>query len=338
VNRLPRCFLLVLQAALTQSHAAAQPLLLPTANHALFEPGCEEKFFAGTVGKSWTTGMFGCVRSDGWQMHEGLDIKCLQRDSRGEPADPVLATADGAVVYFSTKPSLSNYGNYLVLRHRVDGLEIYSLYAHLKKIRDDLQPGQNVQAGEPIATLGRTSNTREGISKDRAHVHFELNLFVNDRFSTWFKKAFPNQRNDHGEWNGQNLLGLDPRLVLLEEHRQGTNFSLVHFMRHQTELCRVLARTAHFPWLSRYPALIEQNSLAEREGAAGYEISLNYNGVPFRLVPRAASEIKSKVRFQLLSVNEAEYRKNPCRRLVVKRGGRWELGRNGQLLLELLTD
>src|SRR5450759_2173679 len=107
----------------------AQPFQLPTANRALFETGGEEKFFVGTVGKPWTSGCYGCVRSDGWQMHEGLDIRCLQRDKRGEPTDPILATADGTVAYISMRPSLSNYGNYLILRHHVEGLEIYSLYA-----------------------------------------------------------------------------------------------------------------------------------------------------------------------------------------------------------------
>ncbi len=301
----------------------AQPCHCPTANHALLQPGGEEKFFVGTVGKPWATGRFGCVRTDGWQMHEGLDIKCLQRDSGGEPIDAVLATADGTVAYFSAKPSLSNYGKYIVLRHHIDGLEVYSLYAHLKKIRDDLKIGQAVKSGEAIAAMGRTTNTREGISRDRAHVHFELDLLVNEGFPRWYKKAFPTQR--------------DPRLLLLEQHRHGTNFNLVNFVRNQAELCRVLVRATNFPWLKRYPPLIERNALAEKEGVAGYEISLNYNGVPYRLIPRAASEIKNKARFQLLSINEAEYRKNPCRRLVVKRGGRWALARNGNNLLELLT-
>jgi len=337
VNRLARCLPILLLTAPPPPRALAQPFRLPTANHALFEPGAEEKFFVGTIGKSWITGMFGCVRSDGGQLHEGLDIKCLQRDSRGEPMDPILATADGTVVYFSSRPSLSNYGNYIVLRHRVDGLEIYSLCAHLKKIRDDLKIGQSVKAGETIALMGRTTNTREGISRERAHVHFELNLFVNDRFSAWYKKAFPNQRNDHGEWNGQNLFGLDPRLLFLEQHRVGTNFNLLDFIRNQTGFCRVAVRSAPFPWLKRYAALVERNPVAEKEGVAGYEIFLNFNGVPFRLVPRAAGEMNSEARLQLLSVNEAEYRRNPCRRLVVKRGEHWQLARNGQQLLELLT-
>src|SRR4029079_4179533 len=117
----------------TEQLAVAESIRLPTSNHALFEGGAEEKFFVGTVGKPWTSGCFGCVRSDGWQMHEGLDIRCLQRDKHGEPIDPVLAAADGTVSYINKRPSLSNYGNYIVFRHQIDGIEVYSLYAHLRE-------------------------------------------------------------------------------------------------------------------------------------------------------------------------------------------------------------
>jgi peptidoglycan LD-endopeptidase LytH len=332
-----RANLLLLLVVLTGAPVRAQPFHLPTANRALFQPDGAEKFFVGTVGKPWQSGTFGCVRSEGWQFHEGIDIRCLQRDARGEPSDPVMATANGTVVYFSAKPSLSNYGNYIVLRHDIEGLEVYSLYAHLKEIRPDLKVGSIVQSGEAIAIMGRTSNTRQGISKDRAHLHFEINLFVNERFPAWFKKAFPKQRNDHAEWNGQNLLGFDPRLILLEQHKQGTRFLFRDFLRGQTELCRILVRGTDFPWLKRYPALIERNPAAQKEGTAGYELFLNYNGIPFRIIPRPASEIAGNTKYGLLSVNEAEYRKNPCRRLVVKRGDRWELASQGVSLLDLLT-
>jgi len=315
----------------------AQPFQLPTANRALFEKGGEERFFVGTVGKPWTSGCFGCVRSEGWQMHEGLDIRCLQRDKRGEPTDPVMAAAEGTVAYINAKPSLSNFGNYIILRHSLNGLEIYSTYAHLREIRGDLRVGQAVKAGETIAIMGRTANTHEGISKERAHVHFELNLFINDRFPAWYRKTFPGQRNDHGAWNGQNLVGLDPRQVLLEEHSLGAKFNLLRVIRSQTELCRVVVRTTNFPWLKRYAALVRSNPKAEKEGVAGYEIALNFNALAFELVPRAASEIKGKAKFQLLSVNEAEHQRNPCRRLVTKRGARWELTSRGLNALELLT-
>jgi murein DD-endopeptidase MepM/ murein hydrolase activator NlpD len=307
---------------------AQPPFQFPTANHALYEMGDELKFFAPTApDKPWTTGSFGCVRTDGRQMHEGLDIRCLQRGRHGEPTDPVMATADGTVVY----------GKYVVIRHIIEGIEIYSLYAHLSEIQPGLAVGKQVKAGEVIATMGRTSNTGETITKDRAHVHFELNIFVNEDFAGWYKQTFPKQRNDHGIWNGQNLNGLDAREILLAEHNPAAKFSLLNFIRGQTELCRVLVRATNFHYLKRYPMLVLPNPIAQKEGVAGYEIALNYNCVAFALMPRAASEIHGQGRFQLLSVNEDEEKANPCRHLVVRRGSRWQLTDTGIRELEMLT-
>ena len=317
--------------------ARADLLLLPTGNRAIYEPGHEEKFFVPTPGKTWTSGTFGCVRTEGWQLHEGLDIRCIQRDKRGEPIDPVMATAEGTVAYINNRPSLSNYGNYIILRHQIDELEIYSLYAHLHEVRPGLKVGQAVKAGEAIAIMGRTSNTRQQISVERAHVHFELNFLLNDRYAAWHRVALPSERNDHGEWNGKNLSGIDPRAVLVAQHEQGAKFSLRRFVHDQPDLCRVFVRHTGFSWIKRYPALIQANPLAQKEGIIGYELALTFNGVPFEVIPRAASEIKTKSRFALLSVNEAEEQKNPCRRFVVKRGKRWELTSHATELLQLLT-
>jgi murein DD-endopeptidase MepM/ murein hydrolase activator NlpD len=332
--------LLATLAAATISAATAlaqSPFQFPTANHLLYEPGQELKFFAPTApDKPWTSGSFGCVRSDGWQMHEGLDILHQHTDRHGEPTDPVMATADGTVVYVSTKAALSNYGKYIVIRHVIEGLEIYSLYAHLSDLQPGLEAGKAVKAGEIIATMGRTSNTGERITRERAHCHFELNVFVNEHFAGWYRKYFPGERNDHGIWNGQNLNGLDPREILLAE-RDG-NFSLLNYVRSQTELCRALVRAAGFPYLKRYAPLVLKNPRAEKEGVAGYEVALNYNGVAFALMPRAASEIKGSGKFQLISVNETEYRAHPCRKLVAERGGRWQLTDKGLRELELLVD
>jgi murein DD-endopeptidase MepM/ murein hydrolase activator NlpD len=336
---------------------AQEPFQFPTANHYLYERGSELKFFAPTApDKPWTSGSFGCVRNDGQRLHEGLDILHLQTDRRGEPTDPVMVAADGTVVYINMKPSLSNYGNYLVVRHVVEGMEIYSLYAHLSAVQPGLKTGDAVKAGEVIATMGRTSNA-EVITKDRAHVHFELNVLVNDNFAAWFKTASPGERNDHGEWNGQNLNGLDPREIFLREHNPVAKFSLLNFLQSQTELCRVLVRATNFPYLKRYPMLVLRNPVAEKEGVAGYEIALNLNGVAFALMPRAESEIegragsplpaanvnsnirraRSDAPYQLLSVNEAEEKANPCRHLVVQRKGHWQLANEGLRELELLT-
>ena len=331
-----RSFLLGV-AAVVGFSAAAQPFWLPTGNQALFEKGGEERFFVPTTGKTWVSGTFGCVRSGGWQLHEGLDIKCLQRDRHGEPVDPVMATADGVVAYINNRPSLSNYGRYIVLLHRIEGVEIYSLYAHLSEVQSGLTPGKAVRAGEKIAVMGRTSNTGERISKERAHVHFELNLFYNDHFAAWFRAHFPRERDDHGIFNGQNLVGIDPRLILLTEQQEGPRFSLLNWIQHRPELCRVLVRKTDFPWVRRYPMLVKRGTLGPRESIAGYEVALDFNGLPFELIPRAASQFKTAARYQLISVNAGEYEKNPCRRLVSRQGARWELANNGISLLDLLT-
>lgn len=83
--------------------------------------------------------------------------------------------------------------------------------------------------------------------------------------------------------------------------------------------------------------LVLRNPIAEKEGVTGYEVTLNFNGVAFALMPRAESEIKSRAKYQLLEVNEREALANPCRGLVVRRGGRWQLGNEGMRELELLT-
>jgi len=56
---------------------------------------------------------------------------------------------------------------------------------------------------------------------------------------------------------------------------------------------------------------------------------LNYNAVPFALMPRAASEIKGAAKVQLISVNAAEYAAHPCRRLVIQHGSKWQLTEKG---------
>jgi len=315
----------------------ASSIQFPTANRALLEAGGEERFFVGTAGKPWTSGQFGCVRSGGGQLHEGDDIRCLQRDRRGEPIDPVMATAEGAVAYVNSKPGLSNYGNYVVLRHLLDGVEVYSLYAHLSAVRPGLKVGDAVHGGERIATMGRTSNTRQRITKDRAHCHFEFDLLLNERFAQWHAARKDGERNDHGNFNGHNLAGFDPAPILREAATHGGLIDFAAHLQSRPEMFRVALRVRSLSILRRCPRLLQRNPVADREGIAGYEVACSFNGVPLRIIPRAASELKSPAKVTLLGVNEAEWRSHPCAKLVFKRGQSWTLLAHGQELVDLLT-
>lgn len=316
---------------------ASEAFRLPTNNRSLLQAGGEGKFFAPTPGRTWTAGQFGCVRSEGTQMHEGIDILSIQKDKKGEPTDEVRAAAAGQVAYVSRKAGLSNYGIYVVLRHRIEGLQAFTLYAHLRAVRANLAPGTTVRAGEAIGTVGRTTNTRTPITRDRAHLHFEIDLLINESFSSWLKKNEPGTRDDHGPWNGRNLLGLDAADIFRQQEKQAEAFSLLEYLRNQREMCRILVPNTSFPWLKRYPSLIRRNPLAEREGIVAYEVSWNYNGVPFRLVPRARSEVKGALTTRVLEVDESEFANHRCRKLIFKRGQLWTLTARGLDLIQLLT-
>ena len=315
---------------------AAETFVLPTPNKAIFRPGGEADYFVPTPGRTWESGTFGCVRSEGFQLHEGLDIKHTKRDIRGEPLDPIYAAADGRVVYINSNTGLSNYGKYVVLEHRVEGLMIYTVYAHLKEFADGLSTGDAVRRGQTIATMGRTTNTRTSISKERGHLHFEVCLRLNERYATWHTAKMKGYRNDHGNWHGRNFVGIDPQEMFLTQRKEGSKFSLLEMIRHRRELCRVLVRDTRFSWLKQNTPLVRRNPVADREGVAGYEISLDLAGVPFRLEPKAESEIGSGPKVELLSVNEKEQSRNPCRKLVVKRSGKWVLSNAGSQLIDLL--
>ncbi len=248
-----------------------------------------------------------------------------------------MASADGTVAYINPQAGLSNYGIYIILRHRIEGLDVYTLYAHLREPKNGLRAGQSLKAGDVIGILGRTSNTRQRITQERAHVHFEIDLLLNDRFVEWHKRNYPGQRNDHGLWNGHNLIGIDPTPIFKAQAAQGKSFSLLEHLRNQTELCRVVVRDTQFSWLKRCTPLIRRNPVADREGFAGYEIALNFNGMPFQLIPRAASELKGKAKIELSSVNSAEAQSHGCRQLVRKGPKGWELTQKGITLVESLT-
>jgi hypothetical protein len=205
---------------------AAQPLLLPTANHALFDAPAEffqfvDRNFDGAKTTPWEGGQFGFVRDPRRigghlayaRFHEGLDIKPMQRDAKGNPQDEVGAIADGTVVYVTASAGLSNYGRYIVVRHDWDGSPFFSLYAHLAAAH--VSAGQPVKAGTALGILGCTGS---GIDRRRAHVHVELNLFLSSRFDVWHAANFATP-NHHGVYNGMNLIGLDLQALYLAQQK-----------------------------------------------------------------------------------------------------------------------
>src|SRR3954469_18653018 len=276
-------------SAVAPSYAEPWNLVFPTDNDALLRGDGPafyqyiERDYHGEKSTPWEGGRYGFVRnpvetSAGiiyTRLHEGVDIKPLQRDASGEPLDPVRAIAPGVVVHASQTAGWSNYGRYVVVAHRFDGCKYYSLYGHLSTIA--VRVGQHVQQRDQLGVMGHTG---EGLNQVRAHVHLELNLMLSRQFDAWHAASFKNDPNRHGLYNGLNLVGLDiARLYLALQKRPA--LTIPEFLAEEETVYRVLLPASkHFDLAKFYPWMVHQSGGG---GAASWEVSFNRAGVPLKI-------------------------------------------------------
>jgi len=88
------------------------------------------------------------------------DVKTKGLAIAGKAGDPVLAAADGRVVYAGS--SLRGYGNLVIIKHNATYL---TAYAHNQKLL--VKEDQPVSRGQKIAEMGSTDT-------DRVQLHFEI--------------------------------------------------------------------------------------------------------------------------------------------------------------------
>jgi len=86
-------------------------------------------------------------------MHEGIDFVAIK-------GTPIMASADGIVVYAARHPQ---YGNMVEIDH---GNDIVTRYAHASKLL--VKVGQVVRRGQKIAEVGSTGRSTGN------HLHFEV--------------------------------------------------------------------------------------------------------------------------------------------------------------------
>jgi murein DD-endopeptidase MepM/ murein hydrolase activator NlpD len=284
--------LVLLPLAYNMANAQSAKLILPTENDGLLTGNFAEFYqyiqrdFDGQVSQPWEGGQYGFVRDPrrlGSQViftrfHEGMDIRPLHRDSTGEPEDIVRAIVAGTVVYANPVAGNSNYGRYVVIEHHLDGFPYYSLYAHLKTISANI--GDTVNQGSPIAIMGHTG---EGIDRERAHVHLELNLLLNSHFSDWYQRHHAADVDRHGIYNGINLAGIDIGRFYLELQKN-PDLTVAAFVQQGEPWYRVLvAVSPRMDLTERYTWLLEGGA-----DAPACEISFDRTGLPLKV--RASNE------------------------------------------------
>ncbi len=260
--------------------------------------------------------------------HQGIDIAPLRRDRAGRPRDKVYAVADGTVAYVNRIAGNSNYGIYVVLLHPDPVGEIYTLYAHLARVAPGLKTGDRIVPGEKIGVMGHTSSIR--IPRVRAHLHFEIGMVKNMNFPSWYRAQ--ELKPDHGVFHGWNLVGIDP-LEIYRNDPDDPVFSMLDYLRSAPAAFEIVLTAPRLPdYFRRYPRLWQGGDF--RPGPI--VMAFSEGGVPLRgrnATAAESAELRGRAS-AVLSVNEEALGGNG-RRLIVRRGGEWTVGSNGERRLQI---
>ena len=281
-----------------------------------------QDYLQPTVSGKMESALFGMVREDGKRFHEGIDIRPAKTNADGEALDLVLAAMDGQVAYLNANVN-GPYGRYVVLHHAAAEIPVYTLYAHLAKIEPSLKTAQPVRRGTVIGLMGRTSAGASPITKDRSHLHFEVGLMLSRGFNRWYAAQPENKQspNLHGLYNGQNLIGMDPMLILGQP-----KVDILAALRSQPTALTVGLRTNKMPdFVQNYPALMR----GDASHVAGWYVEFSWQGMPVRWTALDAKSPQLPAgRWRLLEIDQTQRTRLIPRKM---------LGTDGRTPGELLT-
>jgi len=306
---------------------------LPTENDELFR-NQNSRFFQPTISRRLISGMFGFVRTSEPEparlfehFHKGIDIRALHRDSRGEPTDVVRTSADGEVVRVNRDEKISDYGKQVIVKHLWGKQSVFTIYGHLASI--GVEVGQKVKAGDPLGLMGWTG---PGLTRDRAHLHFEIAFQINGKFAEWVDTAKPGrlwQPNRHGEWNGLNLMGIDP-IPLLKASNQGTPLTCEEALSKQP--CGFTVRVPPFMGTPTWMQWVESQSPSAQP--LSWDIEMTPWGLPVRM--EAGSEVVLEP-VLIANPGKPSEGKHYCRGLVQADGkGGMKLSKFGRQTMEMM--
>ena len=329
ISKTLEIFTLFFASIIVESKGADFSLSWPTPN-ASFAKGLGYHAFLQKTGpdKDFSSGAFGCVRNNGYKFHEGLDLFPVKSNSQGKAEDSIFAAMDGMVTYLSHKASDSAYGKYIVLEHTQFNPIIYSLYAHLDEISPNLSVGKMVQVAEPIGQMGNTASFR--IPLDRSHLHFEVGIRLSNQFDKWYKRQRFKTPNKHNNYNGYNLVGIDP-IKFYSEYQKKSFRTPAEFFRNLPTVAKVQVMSPKKPFLaSRNSALMPSPPAPKL--IKSWICSFGPFGLPTRLEP-SASSFDGTIR--ILSYDE-KHDSDFCRKLMVRKHGKLHPSEQLETYLELI--
>ncbi|MGE9290505.1 MAG: M23 family metallopeptidase, partial [Puniceicoccales bacterium] len=314
------------------SGAERLPLVWPTPNRAFLEGKPLEDFVQPTASGRIESATYGGVRNGGYRFHEGLDLKPIERDRNRRPTDPVFAAMPGEVVYVNQIAGNSSYGKYVVLRHEFEGIEFYTLYAHLASAGEGIRKGVKVEQGASLGIMGSTAGGYT-IPRSRAHLHFEIGLQMDSDFAWWYNRQRYGSKNQHGPWNGMNLAGWDP-LEYYQLALAGKIAGPGDYLQRQPTAVRVRVPYTGVPDLIRRSPGLAEGDLSGSAG--GWEVDFSEYGVPLRFRRLSVAEMGDGASAVEVVHHDGNIAFPKCKDLLDKKGSGYVPGKDLNRTLELI--
>jgi murein DD-endopeptidase MepM/ murein hydrolase activator NlpD len=263
-------------------------------------------------GKEFSSGAYGCVRNNGYKFHEGVDLFPVKREQNGRALDSVFSAMSGRVVYINNDSTKSSYGRYIVLEHEQFRPILYSLYAHLGSFSPPLKVGNSVKVAQVLGRMGNSSSF--SIPLNRSHLHFEIGLRLSQNFQNWYNRKTFKTPNTHGNFNGYNLVGIDP-LPFFKLYQSGDIKSPADYFENLKENVSVAVKSNHPPSILSINPTLEQQVASTIDKPNGWICRFGPYGIPLSF---EKASIKGTSNIQILTFNESASRRF-CRKLVEKR-------------------
>ena len=123
-------------------------------------------------------GRFGALRineNGGIGSHNGLDIAAEENEALYTMVDGVVVAAKGGIS--ANTRGGRDFGNYVVIKTQIDGVDYWNLYAHLNSV--SAKEGFLISKGDFIGLSGKTGNASDESNPTpvTSHVHVEFRLF-----------------------------------------------------------------------------------------------------------------------------------------------------------------
>lgn len=303
----------------------------PTPNEAFVDGRPLSQLLQPTQSGRLESALWGCVREGGSRFHEGIDLKAIQKDSRGEALDSIFAFDSGTVQYVNRDPSKSSYGRYIVVEHGQWMPGMVTLYAHLASIPNHIRSGVSVDGGQILGRMGRSASY--AIPRERAHLHFEIGLWLGPRFQPWYDAQRFKTPNDHGLYNGMNILGFDVWEIL-----NGLKAGKYRNVREYFDAMPVALWVTY--WDEGIPDLLQVcpelmvNPVIPNDHA-GWRIAFSSSGAPIRFQALGSLDRAGSRRTSIHVVDDRLARSSPCMSLVQSGGASAKLNAT---LLRLFVD